>query len=39
VLVLAAAAIGAVVAGRQVALHRAEQDFEARLRATDLHRD
>jgi hypothetical protein len=37
--VVAAAAIGAIVAGRQAALGRADKDFEARLRATDTNRD
>ena len=38
-LVLASAAIGAVAAGRQVAMQRADRDFEVRLRSTDANRD
>ena len=38
-LVLASAAIGAVAAGRQVAMQRADREFEVRLRSTDANRD
>jgi hypothetical protein len=38
-LVLASAVIGVIVAGRQAALAKADREFEARLRATDAHRD
>ena len=38
-LVLASAAIGAVAAGRQVAMRRADREFEVRLRSTDANRD
>jgi hypothetical protein len=38
-LVLASAVIGAIAAGRQVALNKADQEFEERLRAADANRD
>jgi hypothetical protein len=38
-LVLASAAIGAVAAGREVAMRRADREFEVRLRSTDANRD